>query len=484
MSILSDDRRTFYSLKITLYYIPRRLLCKGKTVKIPNIPKSLRLVCRSVRVKCNQVSAHFSPKNLIFSFKSTNATTMCLTDNNSTRSAALSEIIDKTPQRLNTRRSKRKQSCAARDLIFGIQSQSEQQNQHQKRAKVEKSAFDATEWVFTSLQSDDDATLKKRSGVSEIHGSLTNVLWRRTFNTPEPKVGANLLLSNTVFNHQGWNGSLGQELLDFLLDGPKCERHKYPDPIKVNLVMQLIAETERNPALMQKCIEKCCPKDWAGFEDCMVRLSTQSYRSSGGVGECLANSLHLCASAANFLTSMLGRDIVVLDITKENGSLHHRETPFARILLSNNKGIQDSVEAVVNLYANEWRKYAPLLFVPPDSPAEVCPKILDRCKRMAQMYLEHLGQLTRWAIWLLSTTIRSRRSKETSCVKFLSNILESDFNDVLLNGLPLESIQLLKVNMVLNLSHECESFITDFVEEIQRRVALRLRVSKELYLFV
>lgn len=351
-----------------------------------------------------------------------------------------------------------------------------------KRKKAKKYVYDPEEWKIDTKEEEE---IVEKPELSEMFPSLAHSLWRN-FNSAEPSVFANLILSNSVFNRQGLNTKLGNNFVELLLDGPMSEGDVFPDPHRVECAFQVFVELRKRPEFMRNCVNKCFPKTWPDFQDFIDRMSKQSYtpvldaQNSSEINyERIADSLHLSGRAANFLADMVESAFVgshtngkVVATSEERG-----EISLKNIMLLNEKGVRDSTKAVISLFTNSWHEHGH--FVVNDSNG-VDEAKWQRCRETAQLYLHHLARIARWALFSFSS---GSSSTDTVCVQLLA---KSSRDHVLSESSKISEVLLLRLRleMITGLGLGSNHLMKEFIESVQNGLARQLGVCEEYSLLV
>jgi hypothetical protein len=189
--------------------------------------------------------------------------------------------------------------------------------------------------------------------------------------------------------------------------GPKRDETYYPDPRKLELVVNYVTGACRQNLIMRNAFIDIATSQWSVVEETLYQVTADIYQFPGD--ECLADnaamtrissSLQVAASGLNLLLELIQYQL----LDREEGKI--RQEPVMRAFRECEGGIRGALKFITRMSAIAWTRHGHFLLFDNgtelDLHVNVEPTIVQSCSKQARQVLQTLAKLTSYTAWMYS----------------------------------------------------------------------------------
>jgi hypothetical protein len=293
-----------------------------------------------------------------------------------------------------------------------------------------KNAFDYNPGVLSTVVSKNENEKEPSQPCRELTPS-TGHLFAGAIPTPQAQLGIELLTQLLVSHNYIPNETLTRKLYETVIYGPKSEGTYYPDPRKLELILNYLTGACRQNVIMRNALIDIATSQWSVIEETLCQVTADIYRFPGD--HCLADnaaltrissSLQVAASGLNLLLELMKYQIDQKDKI--------RQEPVMRAFRECEGGLRGALKYMTRMNAIAWTRHGHFLIAENGKTLSshfnnIEPTIVQSCSKQARKVLQTLAKLTSYTAWMYSLDQGLNMKKKSFCSTIV-DVLNSEWS--------------------------------------------------------
>jgi len=293
---------------------------------------------------------------------------------------------------------------------------------------------------------------------SELHSSLSNLLWR-ALNSAEPNNGASILTELLSIYSIVPGKGMYKQIFELLVDGPTCEGHGYLDPNKSEIVLRYAQELARKFPLLTT------GPDWDAISrlyDRITNINATDWSEGSHDRFCV---MQQAACALEYLQLLMENDLSAVRSHHRDEMKKDLSNRVSYSFFLNQGGIRDSLKQTART-AMQFMIQNNSAFL---STTVVSGEIHERCIGAALRCLKGLGKLTYLVSSLFCISEGIDQASNDLCF-LIKDAIEAELSRVRMKAVEQKR---LKISFLIYLSE------ADVMSPFVTRLVAIMRLTKE-----